>query len=73
VENRGPVIEERHLARLFDRFYRADASRRGSSDASGLGLSIVRSIMLLHQGSWTAASSDGTTRFTLFFPRQDAP
>jgi two-component system heavy metal sensor histidine kinase CusS len=73
VENKGPVIEEQHLARLFDRFYRADASRRGSSDASGLGLSIVRSIMLLHQGSWNAASSDGTTRFTLFFPRRDAP
>jgi two-component system heavy metal sensor histidine kinase CusS len=73
VENKGPVIEEQHLARLFDRFYRADASRRGSSDASGLGLSIVRSIILLHQGSWNAVSSDGTTRFTLFFPRQDAP
>lgn len=70
VENRGPVIEKQHLARLFDRFYRADASRRGSSDASGLGLSIVRSIMLLHQGSWDAASSEGTTRFTLLFPRQ---
>ncbi|WP_394777641.1 heavy metal sensor histidine kinase [Undibacterium sp.] len=68
VENKGPTIESHHLARLFDRFYRADASRRGSSDASGLGLSIVRSIMLLHQGTWKASSSEGTTRFELFFP-----
>jgi two-component system heavy metal sensor histidine kinase CusS len=71
VENNGPTIEEHHLARLFDRFYRADASRGGSSDASGLGLSIVRSIMLLHQGTWKAASSEGTTCFTLFFPKRD--
>jgi two-component system heavy metal sensor histidine kinase CusS len=68
VENTGPTIEEHHLDRLFDRFYRADASRRGSSGASGLGLSIVRSIMSLHQGTWHAASSNRTTRFTIFFP-----
>ena len=71
VENTGPVIEAHHLTRLFDRFYRADASRRGSSDASGLGLSIVRSIMLLHQGSWTADSDASATRFTVFFPGQN--
>jgi two-component system heavy metal sensor histidine kinase CusS len=71
VENKGPDIAAHHLARLFDRFYRADASRRGSSDASGLGLSIVRSIMLLHQGSWKVDSRSGTTRFTLFFPAPD--
>jgi len=71
VENRGPVIEPHHLARLFDRFYRADAARRDSADASGLGLSIVRTIMTLHQGRWHAASADRVTRFSLFFP--DAP
>ena len=68
VENRGPTIAPEHLARLFDRFYRADAARAGSSASSGLGLSIVRSIMTLHQGRWHAASADGVTRFTLFFP-----
>jgi two-component system heavy metal sensor histidine kinase CusS len=68
VENRGTPIEAHHLARIFDRFYRADASRGGSSEASGLGLSIVRSIMTLHQGRWLAGSADGWTRFSLFFP-----
>jgi two-component system heavy metal sensor histidine kinase CusS len=67
VENTGPTIEAHHLDRLFDRFYRADASRRGSSDASGLGLSIVRSIMSLHQGRWHAASGNRRARFTIFF------
>lgn len=70
VENSGLTIEEHHLTRLFDRLYRADAPRRESSDAGGLGLSIVRSIMLLHQETWKAVSSERTTRFTLFPPKQ---
>jgi two-component system, OmpR family, heavy metal sensor histidine kinase CusS len=69
VENRGPTIEPHHLERIFDRFYRADPSRHRSSESSGLGLSIVRSIMQLHGGTWQAASSAGVTRFTLVFPR----
>lgn len=71
VENRGPTIEPHHLERIFDRFYRADASRHRSSESSGLGLSIVRSIMSLHGGTWHASSSNGVTRFTLVFPRHD--
>lgn len=70
VENAGPTIAAEHLGRLFDRFYRADPSRHGSSESNGLGLSIVRSIMTLHQGRWGASSDAGVTRFTLFFPRQ---
>ncbi|MPW23347.1 heavy metal sensor histidine kinase [Paraburkholderia sp. CNPSo 3157] len=71
VENRGPTIEPHHLERIFDRFYRADGSRHRSSESSGLGLSIVRSIMSLHGGTWHASSGDGVTRFTLVFPRQE--
>ncbi len=73
VENHGPTIEVEHLERLFDRFYRADAARRGSSDASGLGLSIVRTIMALHGGAARASSAHGVTRFTLFFPADATP
>lgn len=68
VENSGATIPPAQLERLFERFYRADAARRGSADASGLGLSIVRSIMALHQGGATASSAGGRTRFTLVFP-----
>ncbi|QJD90360.1 heavy metal sensor histidine kinase [Duganella dendranthematis] len=72
VENRGPTIPPQHLARIFDRFYRADPARADSAAFSGLGLSIVRSIMTLHQGRWQATSQDGVTRFTLRFPHEPA-
>ncbi|WP_153772637.1 heavy metal sensor histidine kinase [Pseudomonas sp. MNR3A] len=69
VRNRGQAIAPEHLESVFERFYRVDASRQHSSQSSGLGLSIVRSIMQLHQGRCWADSSEGATCFTLAFPR----
>ena len=71
VENTGEPVPESQLPRLFDRFYRADTARRGSAQSSGLGLSIVRTIMTLHHGRNSASSNAGRTRFTLDFPRPD--
>lgn len=69
VDNRGAPIPPDRLDKLFDRFYRADLSRSAGSDASGLGLAIVRAIMTLHGGSAQAQSSpDGHIRFTLRYP-----
>lgn len=50
VTNLAPVLPPEQLERLFDRFYRVDATRSASSDSNGLGLSIVRAIMTLHGG-----------------------
>lgn len=74
VANAGPSIAPEHLDRIFDRFYRGDASRTRNSGGTGLGLAIVRSIMDAHGGSATAASdaASGTTVFTLFFPKPRA-
>ena len=69
VQNHGPVIPQQQCERLFDRFYRADESRRGSAHASGLGLSIVRSIMALHHGRSSVSSANGITRFNLIFKK----
>lgn len=66
VENHGPALSSAQQARIFDRFWRADASRHQGS--SGLGLSIVRSIMRLHQGRCEVNSEHGVNRFTLRFP-----
>lgn len=67
VENHGPTLTAEQQARLFDRFWRAEASRHQAS--SGLGLAIVRGIMRLHQGSCEVHSEQGINRFTLRFPR----
>ncbi|HKT27367.1 heavy metal sensor histidine kinase [Dyella sp.] len=69
VENPGKGIEPEHLDKLFDRFYRVDRSRSDSASSTGLGLSIVKSIMELHGGSVSVRSHAGVTCFTLHFPK----
>lgn len=70
IENTGDPIAPEHLPRLFDRFYRVDASRQESSEeGAGLGLAIARSILLLHGGSIAVQSGGGVTRFELLLPR----
>ena len=63
VENVGPSIEAEHLPRLFDRFFRADASRcEMAKPHHGLGLSIVAAIARMHDGFALAESAEGRTR-----------
>lgn len=71
VENTGESIAREHLPRLFDRFYRVDASRQGSSEGVGLGLAIVQSIIVLHGGKIAAQSANGITRFEIRLPRNN--
>ena len=65
VENSGETISPEHLPRLFDRFYRADPSRKRLADGVGLGLALTRSIIQAHGGSVSVRSADGVTIFEL--------
>lgn len=68
VTNSGETIAPQHIQRIFDRFYRIDSGRARTDGGSGLGLSIVRSIMVAHGGQVAARSSaGGETTFTLIF------
>lgn len=70
VRNTGEPIAATHLARLFERFYRADAARQhGAGEGTGLGLSITQAIVHAHGGKVSAASNDGVTVFSICFPK----
>ncbi|TFY86538.1 HAMP domain-containing protein [Pseudomonas kairouanensis] len=71
VSNQGETIGPEHLPRLFERFYRVDESRERSAQSNGLGLSIVATIMQLHNGHYDVSSEAGVTCFELFFPRRE--
>ena len=73
VADAGPGLAPEDQERIFERFYRADPSRaRVSGEGSGLGLSIVDTIMKAHGGSVTLQSEIGKgAAFTLHFPVSD--
>lgn len=58
VEDTAPAPPEEAMAKLFDRFYRADPSRARQRGGSGLGLAICRAIVLAHGGTIDAGRSD---------------
>ncbi len=59
VRDQGWGIEERHLPRLFERFYRVDSARSRDLGGTGLGLAIVKHIALAHGGRVTVESAPG--------------
>lgn len=72
VENDGDGIAESDLDHIFDRFYRADRSRTSheSSKGLGLGLSLAKQIIDLHNGHITATSGvNQTTTFSISLPK----
>ena len=71
VHDEGPGIPERHLPRLFERFYRVDTARSRSAGGTGLGLAIVKHIALAHGGDIAVESEMGAgSTFTLQIPHR---
>ncbi|MFK4099988.1 sensor histidine kinase [Streptomyces sp. NPDC019531] len=69
VRDTGRGISAEDLPHLFDRFWRADASRGRATGGSGLGLSIARQIVTDHRGTIEARSTVGVgTTFTIVLP-----
>jgi signal transduction histidine kinase len=69
VADTGSGIAPQHLPRIFERFYRADASRSRAQGGTGLGLAIVKHLVEAHGGRVAAESTLGQgTTIRLFFP-----
>jgi two-component system, OmpR family, heavy metal sensor histidine kinase CusS len=74
VSNGGPGIPASDQSRVFDRFFRVDASRCRGTDGVGLGLSLAREIVNAHQGRLVLKESrPGHTCFSLTLPSQRSP
>lgn len=70
ITNPGLEIPAERLPKIFERFYRADPSRReGDTENVGLGLTITKSIVEMHGGTISAESEKGRTCFTITLPR----
>jgi two-component system OmpR family sensor kinase len=68
VADNGPGISAADLPRVFERFYRADASRTGSGN-TGLGLAICQAIVTAHAGTIEVTSDEKVgTKFTVRMP-----
>ena len=59
VRDHGPGIDPAHATRVFERFYRVDASRTRESGGAGLGMAIVAAIVGAHRGHVSLAETPG--------------
>lgn len=66
----GVGVEEKHLVRIFERFYRVNEGRTRDAGGSGLGLSIVKNAVLFHKGNIVARNRpEGGLLFLITFPK----
>jgi two-component system, OmpR family, sensor kinase len=69
IADDGPGLDPEQVSKVFERFYRAEASRSRTHGGAGLGLSIVAAIVAAHGGDVSAASEPGGgTSITIRLP-----
>lgn len=68
VENKGAQIEKEHLEKIWERFYRIDASRKRSDGGTGLGLAISKNILMLHGVEFGVCNTKNGVQFYFYLP-----
>ncbi|MGN4447704.1 sensor histidine kinase [Bacillus cereus group sp. MYBK79-1] len=70
IENKGTHIEEEQLDKIWDRFYRVDASRQRSQGGTGLGLAISKNILELHDAEYGVKNTEDGVLFYFYLPKK---
>jgi signal transduction histidine kinase len=74
VEDGGPGVPRAEREHIWEPYYRLGREADAAVGGSGIGLSIVRELVLLHGGhAWVEDGKDGGARFVVEFPRGDEP
>lgn len=74
VEDRGPGVPRSEREQIWEPYYRLTREADASVGGSGIGLSIVRELVLMHGGrAWVEDASGGGARFVIEFPRDFDP
>lgn len=68
IVNTGAHIEENEINKLFDKFYRVDKARQRDSNSTGLGLSIVKNILQLHNFEYSLKNIENGVEFVIYMP-----
>ena len=68
VVNTGTHIDDNEINKLFDKFYKIDKSRQRKSNSTGLGLSIVKNLLQLHNFEYSLKNIDEGVEFAIYMP-----
>jgi len=69
IQNESSPLSQEQLSRLFDRFYRTDASRQRVEEGTGLGLAITKSILDVHGATIQASYDERKIIFKIIFKK----
>jgi signal transduction histidine kinase len=69
IENTGSCISEDDLTKIWDKFYKIDKARTRTLGGTGVGLSIVKNILLIHGFGFGAENTDSGVKFFFTIPR----
>jgi signal transduction histidine kinase/DNA-binding NarL/FixJ family response regulator len=73
IEDTGLGIESEHLSKIFDRFYQVDMSSTRAYEGSGIGLSLTKELVEMHQGTISVTSDAGKgSKFIVKLPLGDS-
>lgn len=69
IENSGPSIADEDINKIWDQFYKADKSRNRKLGGTGIGLSIVKNILVRHEYSYGVINSHMGVKFYFTIPK----